>query len=136
MVLLLKIKEQFWQDYNPIEEGDRHSQIVRAFKKKLEEHYLKANIAEGIVYNLQIADFADALHLHPNYLNQLIKSKTGKTVHQWITDKAISQAKSLLKNTSLSAKEIAHRLGYSEATHFSRFFKKHAKMTPSAYRKK
>jgi AraC family transcriptional activator of pobA len=39
VVLLLKIKEFFWQDYNPIYEGDRSSLIVKVFKKNLENSF-------------------------------------------------------------------------------------------------
>ena len=44
------------------------------------------------------------LHLHPNYLNTVIKSKTGKPVGAWITQKTIAEAKSLLGNSDISIK--------------------------------
>ncbi|MCB0495272.1 MAG: AraC family transcriptional regulator [Cyclobacteriaceae bacterium] len=134
VVLLLKIKEQFWQSYNPLEEGDRNSQIVKSFKHLLEEQF-KGLTNPGSMYNYRVQDYADALHLHPNYLNNVIKSKTGKTVNDWISERLLSAAKALLKNTNLSSKEIGYRLGYSEATHFSRFFKKLTQLSPLEYRK-
>ena len=36
VVILLKIKEYFWNDYDPIHEGNRSSQIVKNFKLMLE----------------------------------------------------------------------------------------------------
>ena len=135
VVLLLKIKESFWADYNPIEEGDRNSQIVASFKQELEQSFLHLDQAESPQPMLQVQDIAQQLQLHPNYLNSVIKSKTGKTVHEWISGRTLSAAKSLLKNTSLSAKEISYRLGFSEPTHFSRFFKKQTSQSPGQYRK-
>jgi AraC family transcriptional activator of pobA len=133
-VLLLKIKERFWDTYNPIEEGSRSSQIVKSFKKLLEKHYLE--LARGVLETpFHVQNYASVLNLHPNYLSQVIKSKTGKSVAAWISEKSVATAKALLKNTVLSTKEIAYRLGYSEATHFSRFFKKQTGVTPAAYRK-
>jgi YesN/AraC family two-component response regulator len=44
-------------------------------------------------------------------------------------------AKSLLQNTSLSAKEIAFRLGFSDEHYFSNFFKKRTGMRPVEYKK-
>ncbi|MBN1821586.1 MAG: AraC family transcriptional regulator, partial [Prolixibacteraceae bacterium] len=38
-------------------------------------------------------------------------------------------------NTSYSSKEIAYKLGFSEPTHFSRFFKKHTQNSPNTFRK-
>lgn len=135
VVLLLKLKEEFWMDYNPRIEGTRNSQIVKSFKHLLELEFKKVIIDEQADNKLQVQDIADRLNLHPNYLNSVIKSKTGKTTNEWIVTRTISTAKTLLKNTSLSSKEIAFRLGFSEPTHFNRFFKKHQDTTPIEYRK-
>jgi AraC-like DNA-binding protein len=134
-VLLLKIKENFWSDYNPIEDGNRNSQIVKSFKQLLESEYKKILGNEPINNKLQVQYFAEKLSLHPNYLNSVIKSKTGRTVNDWISKRALSVAKSLLINTSYSSKEIAYKLGFSEPTHFSRFFKKQTQVSPNEFRK-
>lgn len=134
VVLLLKIKEYFWQDYNPIYEGNRGSQIVKSFKKMLEQHYreLASGTAEK-VYRVQ--DYADAQNLHPNYLSNVIKTKTGKSISTWLAEKTIAEAKALLQNSPISVKEIAYRLGFAESTHFSNYFKKHTSVSPVLYRK-
>lgn len=134
-VLLLKIKENFWRNYNPITEGNRNSQIVKSFKQLLEKEFKKI-ISKGTTNRRpRVKDFANALHLHPNYLNSVIRSKTGKTINEWLTERTLAAAKSLLRDSSLSAKEIAFTLGFSEPTHFNRFFRKHIKTTPSEFRK-
>ena len=136
LVLLLKIKEQCWLNYNPIEEGNRNSQIVKSFKQLLESEFsevLKSDQSSSA--KLQVQDFAEKLNLHPNYFSTVIKNKTGRTVNDWISEKTISVAKSLLLSGTLSSKQIAYKLGYSEPTHFSRFFKKHTQLSPGAYRK-
>jgi AraC family transcriptional regulator, transcriptional activator of pobA len=135
MVLLLKLKEEFWLDYNPIIEGNRNSQIVKSFKQILESEFRKVLEKQQNDNKFQVQDFAERLNLHPNYLNSVIKSKTGRTIYEWIVLSTLSTSKSLLKNTSLSSKEIAYRLGFSEPTHFNRFFKKHQNITPNEYRK-
>lgn len=134
VVLLLKIKEYFWQDYNPIYEGNRSSQIVKLFKKTLENHYRNVvNGKEEKVYRVQ--DYATAQNLHPNYLSNVIKTKTGKSISTWIAEKTIAEAKSLLQNSSISIKEIAYLLGFAESTHFSNYFKKHTLLSPVSHRK-
>jgi AraC family transcriptional activator of pobA len=134
VVLLLKIKEYFWLDYNPIYEGNRSSLIVKNFKRLLERHY--RDLTEGKVERAyRIQEYADAQHLHPNYLNNVIKAKTGKPVGTWITEKTIAESKSLLQNSAISIKEIAYRLGFGESAHFSNYFKKHTDISPAAYRR-
>ena len=135
MVMLLKIKERFWSTYNPLEEGKRDSQIVKSFKRLLETEFkevLKNNHKGG---KLQAQYFAKKMNLHPNYLNAVIKSKTGRTVNDWISERTLSVAKTLLLNTPHSSKEIAFQLGFSESTHFSRFFKKNTELSPNTFRK-
>jgi AraC-like DNA-binding protein len=134
-ILLLKIKENCWSDYDPIEEGSRDSQIIRSFKQLLEIKFKEILESEQTENKLQVQDLANELYLHPNYLSSVIKSKTGKTVNDWISNRTLSIAKTLLNNTSLSSKEVAYKLGFSEPTHFSRFFKKHTKLSPTAFRK-
>lgn len=132
-VLLYKIKEHIWMDYNPIYEGNRSSQIVISFKKMLEQHY--RDLSLGKIDSLwKVQDYADAQHLHPNYLSSVIKSKTGKPIAVWITDKTLAEAKSLLQNSPVTIKEISYKLGFSETAHFSNFFKKHVNMSPLQYR--
>ena len=133
-VLLYKIKEYFWQEYNPIYEGNRSSKIVKSFKQLLENHYrdLSSGKAETA---FRVQDYANALYLNPNYLSNVIKTKTGKPIATWIADKTVGEAKSLLQNTSIPIKEITYRLGFSETAHFSNFFKKHTKIAPLQYRK-
>lgn len=54
VVILLKIKEYFWKDYNPIYEGNRSSQIVKTFKQTLERHYRDLNTGKAHqVFRLQ-----------------------------------------------------------------------------------
>ncbi len=134
VVLLLRIKEYFWQDYNPIYEGNRSSHIVKTFKQTLESHYKRLVAGkEGRPYRVQ--DYAALQHLHPNYLSTVIKTKTGKPIGTWIAEKTIAEARSLLQHGSSSIKEIAYLLGFTESTHFSNYFKKHTGVSPVAYRK-
>lgn len=134
VVILLKIKEYFWSDYNPIYEGNRSSQIVKTFKENLEKHF--RDLADGREQSLfQVQDYARLQSLNANYLSNVIKSKTGKSISAWIADKTIAEAKSLLKNSAISIKQVAFQLGFSESNHFSNYFKKHTNLTPNAFRK-
>ncbi|MFD2823385.1 helix-turn-helix domain-containing protein [Lacinutrix iliipiscaria] len=135
VALLLKIKALFWQNYHPLEEGSNQSRIVKAFKENLEKHY--TDLAKNKVDKIfQPQDYANLQQLNSSYFSQVIKSKTGKSPSSWINERTTSYAKSLLKNTSKSIKEITYKLGFSETAHFSNFFKKQTRFSPSTYRKK
>jgi len=134
VVMLLKIKAQFWQDYNPIYEGNRGSEIVKTFKRNMEQHFRE--LVHGKTDKvLRASDYAAMQHLHPSYLNNVIKSKTGRPVTVWIAEKTVSEAKSLLQQAAVPVKEIAYTLGFAESTHFSAFFKKQTGVSPADYRR-
>lgn len=132
--MLFKIKEYFFQEYNPIYEGNRSSQIVKIFKQNLEQHF-RDLVSGKTDTQLRVQDYADMQFLHVNYLSSVISSKTGKSISAWMADKTIAEAKAMLQNKEISIKEVAGRLGFLEASHFSNYFKKHTEQSPAAYRK-
>jgi AraC family transcriptional regulator, transcriptional activator of pobA len=133
-ILLFKIKECFWKGYNAIDEGNRSSQIVNAFKRMLDKHY--QNVSVGTVESLyRVKDYADAQSLNANYLSNVIKSKTGKPITTWIAEKTIAEAKRMLETSTLSIKEVSYRLGFLETAHFSNYFKRYTGIRPAEYKK-
>lgn len=80
--------------------------------------------------------YANKLSVHPNHLNAVVKRITGKTATSIIQNQCIITAKSLLRQTNLSVKEIAYRLRFTEPTHFNSYFKKVTHFTPQQYREK
>lgn len=81
------------------------------------------------------AEFADQLHVHPNYLNALVKQNTGKTVREHIQERLLYEAKALLLRTDLTISHISHGLGFSDPAAFTSFFRKKENVSPSIFRK-
>ena len=81
-----------------------------------------------------VGDYAEALHITPNYLTTTVKKLTGKSAKDLIQDRLLVESKSLLKFSGLDIAEIAYRLNFQEPTHFTRFFKKLSGMTPNKFR--
>lgn len=78
--------------------------------------------------------YAEKLHLTPQYLSTFLKQKTGKSVLQWINHAMILHAKTLLKSTSLSIKQVGHELNFENSSVFCRFFKKMTGVSPKTFR--
>ena len=136
MVFLLKVKEYLLGDADFKQAYDRDSEIVNQFKKDLESKFRTLVADKGVSKTIpQVQDFAEAQQLNPSYFSTVIKTKTSRTANQWIQRKICSEAKALLSNSGDSIKEIAYTLGFHEATHFSKFFKKYEGVTPGAFRK-
>ena len=80
-------------------------------------------------------EFADQLHVHPNYLNSLVKAQTGKTLREHIQERLLYEAKALLVQTDWNINTISRVLGFSGHAAFTTFFNKKEHVSPSVFRK-
>lgn len=82
-----------------------------------------------------INQYAEALSITPDHLNRVVKYKTGTTAKDLWQSRMIVAAKRLIFFSDMSMKEIAYELGFSEASHFSAFFKKCTGQSPASFKK-
>lgn len=105
----------------------------------------KKYVAEQIVdymdqhYNEKISldRIAENMYLSPFYVSRIFKSEIGTTPINYLINMRMEKAKQLLTvNSDVSIQEIAQRVGYEDAYHFSKLFKKHYGESPTKYRQK
>ena len=80
--------------------------------------------------------FAEKLNVSVSHLNDCVKTMTGISVTHYLQETMMLEAKRQLYYTNADVKSIAFNLGFEDHTYFSRLFKKLAKLTPLAFRKK
>ena len=71
----------------------------------------------------------------PNSFLRLFKSVTGFTLQQFVQNKRIEKAILMMHNQESSIDQIAEKCGFSDRQHFSKVFKRIAKIPPAQYRK-
>jgi AraC-like DNA-binding protein len=99
-----------------------------------------AKIIDLISSHIEETDFtaeilANELKISQRQLYRKIKAISGCTVHEFITKVRMDHAENLLRNSDLSISQIAFKVGFSEASNFSRTFSKHFGCSPSQYGK-
>ena len=99
----------------------------------LTEQYKNA-LSQHIYQKQKITDYAEMLSVTANHLNKCVKSSTGKSAHDLLSEMLILEAKVLLKQTNMTISEIAYKIGRNETSDFARFFKAQTGMKPSEYR--
>ena len=82
----------------------------------------------------EVGDYAAMLHLSAGYLSEVVKNQSDKPAIKYIHERLVLEARRLLFHTPHSLKEIAFDLGFSEASYFSRFFKRETGVSPADYR--
>lgn len=83
----------------------------------------------------QVAWCSNQFHLSANYFGDVVKHELGITAKEYIRNKVIEKAKSLLADLQLPINTVASRLGFSYPNHFTRFFSNATGMSPSKFRK-
>lgn len=113
--LALALQEQRQKNYN---------YLVDQVKK-----YISANIGR----RLTLQDTAMTFSISPNYLSQLFKRYTETGFNEYVAQKKIEHARTLLRQGNLKIYEIADRLGFENAFYFSKVFKKVEGCSPREY---
>jgi len=100
--------------------------LIEEFELLLEKHFRT---------HQHVEDYAKMVHLSPNYLNDLVRSKTGKSVGWWIRKRRLTEAKRRLLFTEDSISTISHQLHFNDISYFCRFFKKYTGKSPLQFRR-
>ncbi|WP_019672706.1 helix-turn-helix transcriptional regulator [Psychrobacter lutiphocae] len=83
---------------------------------------------------LTINELALRIGTNTSYLKRFFKQYTGQSIHEYLTQYRLNQAKTLLiQKPDLEIRVIAEICGY-QAAHFSQLFKETNELTPSQFR--
>ncbi|MBQ8297820.1 MAG: helix-turn-helix domain-containing protein [Ruminococcus sp.] len=94
-------------------------------------HYFNENYSSQI----NIEDYAKSRHMSACWFIRSFRQILKVTPMQYILSLRMANAQSLLENTEYNITEIAEAVGYDNPLYFSRLFRKHVGVSPSAYRK-
>ncbi len=94
------------------------------------------NYLDNNIYNdLSLDLLAEEFDLSKMHIIRLFKKEYGTTPIQYLMDRKIALAKSLLSGTVMPIKEISDLLRYANTQHFSNSFKSAVGTSPNQYRK-
>ncbi|MDB6074700.1 MAG: AraC family transcriptional regulator [Verrucomicrobiaceae bacterium] len=83
---------------------------------------------------LSVDELASDLPIGSRTLEQLLAQEMALTPHAHLNRRRIEAARHLLATTATPLKQIAHELGLLHASHFTKWFRRHAGVAPSVYR--
>lgn len=79
-------------------------------------------------------ELARGLNIGARRLEQLLARTAGTTPHSHLNQRRIEAARRAITTTATSLKQVAHDLGFRHAPHFTKWFRRHVGIAPSAYR--
>lgn len=89
-------------------------------------------IRENVHENIRLQTLAEIARLSPFYLNRAFTREIGLPPHEYQNQLRIEKACRLIANKK-SLAEVAYSTGFSDQSHFSRFFKRYIGITPKNF---
>ncbi|MGM0881026.1 MAG: response regulator [Bacillota bacterium] len=121
---IVHIIEQLFSQMD-IDSGNKDKIMMAKVKKYIEEHYAEEITLESV---------ASLVFMNPYYFSSFFKKHTKQNFKQYVTEVRMLQAVRLLVHTDQMVYEIAEKVGYNNARHFSDMFKKQFGKLPNDYR--
>ena len=104
----------------------RSDVLFRDFISLLDRH---------VEHETSVEFYAGELCISKQYLALIVKKKTGLSVGVLIANVRFERAMKYLRMPELSVQQVAAKLSFGDQSAFGKFFKKHARVSPSDYRK-
>lgn len=100
--------------------------IVQNIMKYMEENYREKISLDQIANNMYLSSY---------YISKLFKSETGDTPINYLISLRMRKAREILDNNpECSVQAVAAAVGYEDAYHFSKLFKKYYGLSPLYYK--
>lgn len=96
---------------------------------------IKDYIDSGLSYNVSLDDIAQHFFLNKSYIISIFSEKYGYTPKQYILQRKMQAARTMLAEDMYSIAEISDILNFSSSQHFSSLFKKKEGISPDEYRR-
>ena len=93
---------------------------------------LDTHLADGIT----LEDVAVRLGESPSTITKRLQRTFGMSFSEYAGRRRVDRAKALLCGTQLGLKEVARRVGISDASNLGKLFRKHEGISPAEYRKR
>lgn len=81
-----------------------------------------------------VAEYAGMLHTNSKNLNELTQAFSGRTALEFIHERLLVEAKRVLLYSDKPVKQIAYELHFTDAAHFTKFFKQKTGQTPLEFK--
>jgi AraC-like DNA-binding protein/mannose-6-phosphate isomerase-like protein (cupin superfamily) len=111
------------------------NQYILRIKNLERFHPVFKHIEENYMEGISVQKLADNVGLSRYHFSRLFKELTDRTVIEYINLIRIHKSEYLLRNTAMNVSEVASATGFNDIYYFSRSFKKHKNISPSALRR-
>ncbi len=105
--------------------SDTEGGIAAIMKRKLDMY---------VYSRISVDEFCKEMQYSKSHLSKIFLKEYGCTIHDYIINKKIKEARSLIRENTYNFTQISDMLCFSNPLYFSRVFKKITGMSPSEYK--
>jgi len=113
-----------------------HQQIDNSSRKASQINKFLALVDQKFRQRLTVNDYSCEMGMSPGHLSRLCRFTLGMSSLDVINMRVIQEAQRELVYTSKTIKQLAAFLGFNDEAYFTRFFHKHAGVSPSQFRER
>ena len=119
----------------------RHSSLTKSAPEEnqaLSGHKLKrilSFIEDQLAENLSLDQIATVAGVSASHMNTLFRKSTGLPIHQYVIQRRVERAKTLLAHDNLSMEEIAQTVGFAHQSHMAKHMRRVLGVPPKAMKR-
>ncbi len=109
------------------DEGQTRAEVIfRNFIQAVEKNYRTER---------RVSWYAQQLCITSKYLSETVRTVSRRTPSEWIDSYVTRELRVMLRNSTMSIKQIADELNFANQSFMGKYFKEHVGMSPSQFRK-
>ena len=109
------------------EAGQTRAEVIfRDFIQTVEKNYRTER---------RVSWYAQQLCITSKYLSETVRTVSRRTPSDWIDSYVTRELRVMLRNSTMSIKQIADELNFANQSFLGKYFKEHVGMSPSQFRK-
>ena len=109
------------------EAGQTRAEVIfRNFIQTVEKNYRTER---------RVSWYAQQLCITSKYLSETVRTVSRRTPSDWIDSYVTRELRVMLRNSTMSIKQIADELNFANQSFMGKYFKEHVGMSPSKFRK-
>jgi len=112
-----------------------HEHITGRVARNTDAAKIKEYIDKRVNSTITVKELSDLIFRSPAQTIRIFKKEYGLTPYAYLLESKVRMAKLLLRNTSMSIKQISYELSFTDEHYFSNIFKKITGVSPRQYRK-
>src|SRR5690606_6994921 len=133
---LIALRASFHRSFSKTIEVKASEIKISSLDEKLIEKAIKL-VEENIANpDFSVENLSHELGMSRVHLYKKLLSLTGKSPIEFIRTIRLQRAAQLLEKSQLTVAEVAYKVGFNNPKYFTRYFKDHFNVLPSAYAKK